>query len=242
MPAKTLDLFLMNLPYEWGDGLTEPPASKSLRLNADTPEAVTRAWLSYLTLISDDLYMVLTRVPTGATLYVQDHDDHTTFIELLVIGPVVDKGSYLEMPVQYVTHSGTVIANKQDILCAFFAPAAAAPVPPTDPPALLPPTIPDVSWVTLEEVKNQVQVTHEWDDATLTALGKQASTAILGYLHPRADQAWTSTTVPSDVKRAVLLLVGLYWVSRGDIPNPPDDETWKAIGLLLARRRDPVIA
>lgn len=111
------------------------------------------------------------------------------------------------------------------------------PLDPTSPPVL-----PDVSWCTLTELKTQVHVAHDWDDVELTALGVQASTAILGYLHPRGDPTWTDATVPSDVKRAVLLLVGLYWRSRGDDPNPPDDETWKAIGLLLARRRDPVLA
>lgn len=114
----------------------------------------------------------------------------------------------------------------------------ADPIPPLD----RDPRPPDVSWVTLEEVKTQLHVSHSWDDVELTALGTQASTAILGYLHPRGDPAWTDATVPTDVKRAVLLLVGLYWRSRGDDPKPADEATWMAIGLLLARRRDPVIA
>jgi hypothetical protein len=100
-----------------------------------------------------------------------------------------------------------------------------------------------VSWATLEEIKTQVHVAHDWDDAELTAIGTQASTAIAGLLHPRVDPAWVdATTVPPEVKRAVLLLVGLYWRSRGDDPNPADAATWMAIGLLLARRRDPVLA
>jgi len=107
----------------------------------------------------------------------------------------------------------------------------------------LPPSLPDVSWVTLDEVKAQVHVAHDWDDAELTALGTQASSAIAGYLHPRVDPAWTdATTVPAEVKRAVLLLVGCYWMSRGDLTASPDAETWTAVGLLLARRRDPVLA
>lgn len=106
----------------------------------------------------------------------------------------------------------------------------------------LPPVVPDVSWVTLDELKAQLRVTHDWDDTAITALGTQASTAILGYLKARGDPTWTPTTVPSDIKAAVLRLAGTYWRSRGDDPKPPDEATWMAIGLLLARRRDPALA
>jgi hypothetical protein len=105
-------------------------------------------------------------------------------------------------------------------------------------------TVPDVSWVTLDELKAQLYITHSWDDAALTALATHASTAILGYLKHAGDPAWTPTTVPADVKRSVLLLATHYWspTGRGDVLQTKDDSVWVTIELLLARRRAPAIA
>lgn len=104
--------------------------------------------------------------------------------------------------------------------------------------------VPNVSWVTLDELKDQLYITHDWDDAALTRLGTETSTAILGYLKNHGDPAWDATTVPVDVKRAVLLLATSYWSpsGRGDVPAKPDDSVWKHIEQLLARRRAPAIA
>jgi len=106
----------------------------------------------------------------------------------------------------------------------------------------LPPTVPDVSWVTLDELKAQLYITSTVDDAALTQLGTECSTAILLYLHPRGDATWTAATVPSDVKQAVKRLATAYWTDRGDDPKGSAGTVWTDIGLLLARRKDLVIA
>ena len=106
---------------------------------------------------------------------------------------------------------------------------------------ILQPAPPDVAWITLDELKAQLYITHTWDDVPLTALLTQASTAILLYLGPRGDPAWTALTVPSDIKAAVLKLAVAWWAARG-APIAKDDLVWQAIDLLLARRRDPAIA
>jgi len=107
-----------------------------------------------------------------------------------------------------------------------------------DPP--LAPAPPDVNWITLDELKAQLYITHSWDDPPLTKLITQASTAILLYLGPRGDPSWTPATVPADIGAAVLKLAVAWWAGRGD-PAANDSKTWKEIGLLLERRRDPAL-
>jgi len=129
--TKTIANWIVTYPYEWGSPIVEPPTQKQLRVNALDPTLVTKVWLHYLTLITDDVFLILTKIAPGTTLYVQDHDNHATFLELRITGAAVDKGAYLEWPVEYVAHGGTVVGNNQDILCAFFGagPAGSATVP-----------------------------------------------------------------------------------------------------------------
>lgn len=105
----------------------------------------------------------------------------------------------------------------------------------------LPPAPPDVTWITLEQLKAQLYITHSWDDVALGELSTAASTAILGYLGPRGDPAWTALTVPADIRAAVLKLAVAMWAGRG-LPVSRDDAVWRDVGLLLDRRRDPAIA
>jgi len=104
----------------------------------------------------------------------------------------------------------------------------------------LEPAPPDVAWITLDELKAQLYIAHDWDDAPLTALLTQTSTRILLHLGPRGDPTWTPATVPSDIKAAVLKLSVAWWARRGD-PAGSDVNVWRDIDLLLAMRRDPVV-
>jgi hypothetical protein len=80
--------------------------------------------------------------------------------------------------------------------------------------------------------------------ADLTAKIQQASDAIRDYLKSGTDPAWSSTTAPSIVQQAVLLLLTNYWEHRGDdaAPNDSDAACWMAIKRLLLRQRDPALA
>jgi hypothetical protein len=102
------------------------------------------------------------------------------------------------------------------------------------------PAPPDVAWVTLDELKAQLYITHTWDDPALTQLTTRASTAILDFLGTRGDPTWTPATVPSYVAVAVLKLAVAWWAARGD-PSASDERAWRDVTLLLERRRDPAV-
>jgi len=102
------------------------------------------------------------------------------------------------------------------------------------------PLPPDVTWITLAQLKAQLYIAHDWDDAALGELATAASTAIELYLWPRVDPAWTDATVPADIRAGVLKLAVAMWAGRG-LPVSKDDAIWRDVGLLLERRRDPVL-
>jgi Phage gp6-like head-tail connector protein len=68
-----------------------------------------------------------------------------------------------------------------------------------------------------------------------------AQEAILRYLTTAVDPAWDATTVPKDVKHAILLLTAHYYTFRGDDANG-DTAIWQEIANLLGMHRDPTLA
>lgn len=67
-----------------------------------------------------------------------------------------------------------------------------------------------------------------------------------GLLWVRAAQTWTDSTVPSNVKAAILLMLAHLYEHRGDdmaFGNTGlDDQFWQAIRNLLVGFRDPALA
>lgn len=85
--------------------------------------------------------------------------------------------------------------------------------------------------------------------ADLELKAEQAEGIILDYCN--TTQHWrditpgwdvgSPITVPRQVQAAVLLMLTHLWEHRGD-DLAPDENLWAAIGRLLARTRDPVVA
>ena len=86
--------------YAYNSAVTEPPAAGQVRLNVVYPfAAVSRVWLRFESADGQDLYWAVMLIPTGATLLVQDKDDHARYVRLTTTGEPVDKGLYCEIPV-----------------------------------------------------------------------------------------------------------------------------------------------
>jgi hypothetical protein len=99
--------------------------------------------------------------------------------------------------------------------------------------------------VTLEQAKRQVLIptASTARDAEVQEVVDRASAVIVDYLKAKADPAWTPETAPLVVQQATLLLVGYYWVHRGDDwDQATDDELWAGLERLLARHRVPSLA
>jgi hypothetical protein len=86
--------------YTYNNSLAEPPSAGQVRLDAAYPyTSVSKVWLRFVSADGQDLYWGLMILPTGATMLLQDKDDHTRYVRLTTTGPPIDKGLYAEIPV-----------------------------------------------------------------------------------------------------------------------------------------------
>jgi hypothetical protein len=92
---------------------------------------------------------------------------------------------------------------------------------------------------TLDQAKVHLHLTGTDYDADVQQKLDAAQEAILSYLAVGADATWTAATAPVAVTHAILLLLGYYYMDRGDstLPDP-----WPKIYSLLAAYRDPTVA
>jgi hypothetical protein len=98
---------------------------------------------------------------------------------------------------------------------------------------------------TLAEVKAHLRITDTAHDSDIEQKRATAQEVILAYLGLAADETWTPTTAPEQVKNAILILTGHYYEHRGDDlgPNRPDEAViWKELRNALSMYRDPTIA
>jgi hypothetical protein len=100
-------------------------------------------------------------------------------------------------------------------------------------------------WTTAEVKALQLRITDAAHDADVEEKLATAEEAVLAYLGPAADAAWTPATAPVAVKHAILLLTVHYYEHRGDdlgTMRPDEAVIWKELRNLLAMYRDPALA
>jgi hypothetical protein len=102
------------------------------------------------------------------------------------------------------------------------------------------PVVPEL--VTLADAKVHLRIRDTDHDADVDAKRSAASAIVFRHLKQQADPAWTATTVPGDVKSAVLVLLTFLYQERGDGVAPTSAvEVWACIDRILAWRRDPAV-
>lgn len=96
--------------------------------------------------------------------------------------------------------------------------------------------------ITLAQAKQQLVIETETTerDSELLLKMEEASDIVMDYLKSRADQAWTSNSVPPRIRSAVLLVLTNLWAHRGD--DGSSDPISSAVASLLMRDRDPAVA
>lgn len=98
---------------------------------------------------------------------------------------------------------------------------------------------------TLDQAKAHLRIADAAHDADIAQKLATAEEAILAYLGPAADAAWTPTTAPLQVKTAVLLLLTHYYEHRGDdfgLGNRDEAVIWTELQKALCMYRDPTVA
>lgn len=135
-------LFGAFLIFSYNATAAEPPVGNQIRFNSATLPQVTKAWIRNTTVDGTDQFQALRKIPSGGTILVQDRDNHSNAVLLDIVGPVVDKGAYVEIPVIYQEHQG-VLASAQTLV-AIFNPGpilSLVPTVPTQLPTVHPPPV-----------------------------------------------------------------------------------------------------
>jgi Phage gp6-like head-tail connector protein len=70
-------------------------------------------------------------------------------------------------------------------------------------------------FLTLARAKEELRVTHAYEDAVITDKVAQATDLVIRYLDTKADPTWTAATVPLAVTAAILMTLEDLYVHRG---------------------------
>lgn len=235
----------MSFLYDFSSSVTEPPTSSQIRFDSADPATVTRLWIRSLTTDGIDAHRLLLAQPVSQAIYVQDKNDHTLASAFTLAAAPVDKSTYVEWPVAFLSTTGAPLLNNQAVLLLALEPAGVSPTPPT----------PGMSLVTLAELKLQLRITTPADDpgdAALTQQGIAAEALILDYCNSTVwwrgmTPSWTSATVPLVVKAAILTQAAEFYRFRGDDVEREGPAREAGVDLaprvveLLRRHHDPVV-
>jgi len=100
-----------------------------------------------------------------------------------------------------------------------------------------------VPLVSLPAAKVHLHITDTDSDADVSQKLQAAQDQVVAKLGAAADATWTETTVPRDVRHAILLLLDAFMERRGgDEVNEALRKAFAAIDLLLSLHRDPSLA
>src|SRR5262245_6579666 len=99
--------------YDFSTTLTEPPTSTQIRFNAAHPyTAVTKVWIRSVNNAGVDMEAALLIIPIGATVYVQDKNDHTLYAKFQTTADPVLETGYVELTVSWVANGGALLNNQ----------------------------------------------------------------------------------------------------------------------------------
>jgi len=101
--------------YTYNDSIVSPPASGQIRLDKvfASWNIATKVWMRFISADGQDLYWGIMIMPIGATLLIQDKDDHTRYGRFLTTGIPIDSGLYAEIPVSWVASGSAIITAQQ---------------------------------------------------------------------------------------------------------------------------------
>lgn len=235
-------------PYKFSTGTSGLPGKSQLSLDAAHPyTAATVLRLDDTSSDGVDLTAVLLKITAPDDLVIQDQDNAAQFGRFTATGPAMDLGGAVEIPITWTANGDALTNNAAAVLGVMTSRSDV--VPPSSP-----------TWITLDEAKTHLRLALDDTvrDADVTQKLTSAEAAIVTDLSRTTAMVdtiagWTPSTLPHDIRAAILLLLGESYVDRGDDPQGPPRWSTKlsqgdsskfspAIEGLLASWRPKVLA
>jgi hypothetical protein len=105
------------LSYRFSTAVVEPPSNSQVRLDNADPTLAVKLWASKSTSDAIDPTLMFTLwCVAGNHVGFQDANDSTKWQRYQIGGPVVDKGTYLEVPVSWLSGGGVLVNNAAMIM------------------------------------------------------------------------------------------------------------------------------
>lgn len=108
--------------FTYNATLTEPPGAAQLRGNSTDLTTATILWLDDQQATGSAISNVYLKLRAGDRLYVQNKDDDTRWNRYQLTGDAVDKGGYIEFPVQWLFGGAPLLEQRVLIACTPSAP------------------------------------------------------------------------------------------------------------------------
>ena len=103
------------LNYRFDTGIVAPPPSGEVRLNNATQSSATLIWAHHMTSANNDATVLLNLVKAGQKIYLQEQGDSTRNQLYQVTADAVDRGTYTEFAVTWISGGSLALANNDSI-------------------------------------------------------------------------------------------------------------------------------
>jgi hypothetical protein len=120
VPAVTANQQMLIGSFRFDNSTTmADPGTGDLRLNNATFASVTQVAINVISNGGLDLTLLFQAIQSGDPLYIQDKDDSTKAIRLVVSGAPTNNTTWFQFPVTYVSSVGTLFANNALLAVGF---------------------------------------------------------------------------------------------------------------------------
>ena len=109
---------VVTLTYTFSPNVVAPPVGSEVRFDNADYTAVTKVWVRNVDQPGSDQHTVLMATAAGSTIIVEDFDDHTHSAQFQTTGAAIDKATYVELPVTFVSQGAALPAEQCTLIIA----------------------------------------------------------------------------------------------------------------------------
>ena len=111
--------FSMRFEYQFDDRTTVAPLNSQLRLDNIDGSAATKVWFHNNDADGLDLSNLLTLVEEDFIIFIQDKNDAAKYQRYVSVGPMINSGTYCEIPVSNLASSGQLSNNQRCFIMVY---------------------------------------------------------------------------------------------------------------------------